>query len=182
MQHWLLIPAVVFLAVAGSRFLFFPHRAKDGGFRVFQSPATSFAYRIVGAVFCTFGFLVAMSAGFGVPSFESAHAARNEMATSQPLWMPYPALASRAPADPRTSNELCKGAVETRVRLAHAQIRPAVLGYVVERDGSVNDIRVASSSGSTGLDMAIALCVATLRFQPPANGQPLLVQPKQAPE
>ena len=182
MQHWLLIPAVVFLAVAGSRFLFFPHRAKDGGFRVFQSPATSFAYRIVGAVFCTFGFLVAMSAGFGVPSFESAHAARNEAVAFQPLWAPLPALAARAPADPRTSQELCKGADETRARLAPAQVRTAVLGYVVERDGSVNYIRVTSTSGSTGLDMAIALCVATLRFQPPANGQPLLVQSKKAPE
>lgn len=173
-----LIAIAIFFAVVGVRYLFFPHRAKDGGFRVFQAPSTLVAYRVVGATMLAFGFLFAAGVTLGIPSTESARASTDRIPLQEPLFLPLPAVASLAPADPKTSRELCDGAMQTRMRLAPAKIRPAVLGYIVERDGSVNDIRVASSSGNSGLDMAIALCVSTLRFQPPANGQALSVQAK----
>ena len=172
------IAIAIFFAVVGSRYLFFPHSAKDGGFRVFQAPGTLVAYRVIGAVMLAFGFLFAAVLTLGVPSMQSARANPERTVVLPPLWMPLPAVAARPPADPKTTRELCNAALETRARLAPAKVRTAMLGYIVERDGSVNDIRVTSSSGNSGLDMAIALCVATLRFTPPANGQALSVQAK----
>jgi TonB family protein len=102
---------------------------------------------------------------------------RNDAAAEpEPLWTPLPGLASAPSRDPMDSKEICHHAATLRERFSPASVHTAILGYVVERDGTVDDIAVAGTSGSKALDEAIIACVATLRFQPLNTGRAMVVQ------
>ena len=84
----------------------------------------------------------------------------------EPLWMPLPGVTSAPSLDPLDSRLICEHAVNLKARFSPATVRTTILGYAVERDGTIDDIVVAGTSGSKVLDEAVVACVATLRFQP----------------
>ncbi|HTW33995.1 MAG TPA: hypothetical protein VMD53_05195 [Rhizomicrobium sp.] len=95
---------------------------------------------------------------------------------AEPLWMPQPGLASTPSLDPLDSRQICEHAVNLKARFSPASVRTAILGYVVEPEGVIDDITVAGTSGSKALDEAIIACVATLRFLPGNKGRAMIVQ------
>ena len=95
---------------------------------------------------------------------------------TEPLWAPLPGIASAPSDDPEDSREICKHATNLKARFNPASIHTAILGYVVERDGTVDNIAVAGTSGSKALDEAVIACVTTLRFKPLKTGRAMMVQ------
>ena len=93
----------------------------------------------------------------------------------EPLWMPLPGVASAPSLDPLESREICDHATSLKARFNPATVRTTILGYVVERDGTIDNIAVAGTSGSKALDQAVIACVATLRFQPLKPGRAMTV-------
>jgi hypothetical protein len=87
----------------------------------------------------------------------------------EPLWMPLPGVASAPSLDPLDSKQICDHAARLKARFSPATVRTTILGYAVERDGTIDDIVVAGTSGNKALDEAIVACVATLRFRPPGR-------------
>jgi TonB family protein len=94
----------------------------------------------------------------------------------EPLWAPLPGVASVPPPDPLDSKQICEHAARLKARFKPASVHTTILGYVVEPDGSMDDITVADTSGSKALDQSIIACVATLRFQPLKHGHAMMVQ------
>lgn len=94
----------------------------------------------------------------------------------EPLWAPLPGVASVPPPDPLDSKQICAHAVRLKARFKPASVHTAILGYVIEPDGSVDDIAAEGSSGSKALDTAIIACVTTLRFLPLKHGHAMMVQ------
>jgi len=93
----------------------------------------------------------------------------------EPLWTPLPGVASSPSLDPLDSKQICDHAIRLKARFNPATIRTTILGYVVERDGAIDDITVAGTSGSKALDEAVVACVATLRFLPLKTGRAMTV-------
>jgi TonB family protein len=96
--------------------------------------------------------------------------------TGEPLWMPLPGVASAPSLDPLDSRQICEHAARLKAQFNPATVRATILGYVVERDGTIDDIAVAGTSGSKALDQAVIACVATLRFEPMKNGRAMTVE------
>jgi TonB family protein len=92
-----------------------------------------------------------------------------------PLWMPLPGVAAAPSLDPLDSKQICGHAATLKARFSPASIHTTILGYAVERDGAIDDITVAGTSGSKALDEAVIACVATLRFQPLKIGRAMTV-------
>ena len=100
----------------------------------------------------------------------------NAATETEPLWAPLPGVASAPSRDPLDSKEICTHTANLKARFAPSSVRTAVLGYVIEPDGSVDTITIAGTSGSRVLDQAIIACVATLRFTPLRRGRAMMVQ------
>ena len=93
----------------------------------------------------------------------------------EPLWMPLPGIASAPSLDPLDSKQICEHATRLKAQFNPATVHTTILGYVVERDGAIDNIVIAGTSGSKALDQAVVACVATLRFQPLKPGRAMTV-------
>ena len=119
---------------------------------------------------------IVIVAAFLVP-FAAWGLLRNSAAAEpEALWAPLPGVVSVPPPDPQDSKEICAHAVALKARFNPASVRTAIFGYVVEADGTVDNITVVGTSGSRALDEAIIACVGTLRFQPAKSGHAMMVQ------
>ena len=116
-----------------------------------------------------FGFLLLAS------SWIVAREAFSAAPENEPLWAPWPGLASAPSRDPIDSKDICNHAINLKARFSPTSVHTAILGYAVEPDGSLDDIAVAGTSGSKALDRAIIACVTTLRFEPAKKGHAMTV-------
>src|SRR5271170_7241319 len=96
------------------------------------------------AIILTLSISVVLLAAWGV--LRSGTAPETE-----PLWAPLPGLASAPSPDPIDSKNICAHAANLKARFRPASVHTVILGYIVERDGSVDDITVAGTSDSNAL-------------------------------
>lgn len=119
--------------------------------------------------------VVLIAAAILVPLAAWAALRNSADAEGEPLWGPFPGLASAPLSNPIDSKDICAHAAYLKARYSPSSVHTAILGYVVEADGVVDNIAVAGTSGSKALDHAIVACVATLRFTPAKRGRTMTV-------
>jgi TonB family protein len=163
------IAIILFFTIIGAWLLVFRERAREQLTQWLERPRAPVYLHAVGAILIAFAVFAAWSFARG-GLFAFAEAAQ----APEPLWAPRPAVAELPPTP--SSREICDRATELKARFSARSIRTTILGYVVQSDGTIHDIDVAGSSGNRALDRAVMACVATLRFQPPPNGQAMTVE------
>lgn len=163
MSGFAAVAIILIFALVGIWLLFFAERERARQFQLLERPWVSTYFRGIGATFIAF----ALFAGWSVMRAEAAP-------PPSPLWLPMPGVAELPQSV--SSREICDRASTSKAQFRPDTVHSAILGYVVEPNGAVDDITVVGSSGSKQLDQTIVACLTTLRFQPPPNSHAMMVQ------